>query len=89
MTNHEESFKSFYLDKRFTKEGGKVFNSMKQDLIEYIEKEGLEEYLREDFPDLVKIYSTNTMDYEYVLDKFYQYLIYPNRVASLQTGGLV
>jgi len=89
MTNHEQSFKSFYLEKRFTKEGGKVFNSMKQDLIEYIEKEGLEEYLREDFPDLVKIYSTNTMDYEYVLDKFYQYLIYPNRVASFQTGGLI
>lgn len=89
MTNHEQSFKSFYLEKRFTKEGGKVFNLMKQDLIEHIEKEGFEEYLRHDYPDLVDIYSTNTMDYEYVLDKYYQYIIYPNHLASLQTGGLV
>ena len=89
MTNHEQSFKSFYLEKRFTKEGGKVFNMMKQDLIEHIEKEGLEEYLRHDYPDLLGIYSTNTMDYKYVLDKYYQYIIYPDHLASLQTGGLV
>ena len=89
MTSHEQSFKSFYLEKRFTKKVAKFFNMMKQDLIEHIEKEGLEEYLRHDYPDLVDIYLTNTMDYEYVLDKYYQYIIYPNHLASLQTGGLV
>ena len=59
---------------------------MKQDLIEHIEKEGLEEYFIHDYPDLVDIHLTNTMDYEYVFcDKYYQYIIYPNHLASLQT----